>query len=305
MGWKGHDTYENARTLHHKELFKEFCKENDIPSPLSTKFTTEDAANEFVKSCDYPIIVKPNDLTGGKGISRADNIKEAKTAIHNAFDRSRDKVVLIEPFIEGTQHTFVAFIINKKVYVCTGCNCYSIVNPYLIQTETFPANDFEKDKPELIAIEEKIAEKLNLADGIFALQYMKRNGKIYVFEMMRRPFGNQFLTLCSLNTGFSWEEAQIRAEMGMDPTLPIGQPKMKYLGHHGIMTRKNGKVLSYTIDKDFQEHIFNTIVMKNIGDEIKDHMNERMAYLYYQYDNLDEMNKVAPHFNDKIHVVLG
>ena len=33
-------------------------------------------------------------------------------------------------------------------------------------------------------------------------------------------------------------------------------------------------------------------------------MNERIAYLYYQYDDLDEMNKVAPHFNDKIRVVL-
>ena len=133
---------------------------------------------------------------------------------------------------------------------------------------------------------------------------MKQNGKIYVFEMMRRPFGNQFLTLCSLNTGFSWEKAQILAETGQNPAIEIGKPKMKYLGHHGIMTRENGKVVSYTIDPDFEKHIFNKIVMKNIGDEIKDHMNERIAYLYYQYDDLDEMNKVAPHFNDKIRVVL-
>ena len=304
MGWDGHDTFANAKTLHHKELFKKFCYENSIPSPHSTSFSNLQNAIDFAKNQDFPIIVKPNDLTGGKGISRADNPSQAKTAVENAFAISRDKVVVIEPFIEGTQHTFVGFLINKKVYCCTGCNCYSVVNPYLIQSETFPADDFDHDKIILTEIEERIAQKLNLADGIFALQYLKKDGHIYVIETMRRPFGNQFLTLCSLTTGFNWEKAQILAQTGQNPTLPISTPKMKYCGHHGIMARRNGTLVSYSIDNDFEKHLFNKIVMKNPGDEITNYLNERIAYLYYQYDNIDEMNRDAKVFNDKIKIEL-
>ena len=304
MGWKGHDTFENAKILHHKELFKNFCKENSIPSPLSTSFCNEKNAFEFVQSANFPIIVKPNDLTGGKGISRANNCAEAEIAIKNAFNRSRDKVVVIEPFIEGTQHTFVGFIINKKVYCSTGCNCYSVVNPYLIQTETFPADNFNEDKILLTKIEEFIAQKLNLVDGIFALQYLKKNGQIYIIETMRRPFGNQFLELCALTTGFDWNKAQILAQTGQNPQIPIETPKMRFCGHHGIMSIKNGTLLSYSIDEDLKKHIFKQIVMKNIGDKITDCLNERIAYLYYKYDSLDEMNKTAKIFNNKINIQL-
>ena len=121
---------------------------------------------------------------------------------------------------------------------------------------------------------------------------------------MRRPFGNQFLTLCSLTTGFNWEKAQILAQTGQNPTLPISTPPMKYCGHHGIMARKNGVLVSYSIDKDFEKHLFNQIVMKNPGDEITNFLNERIAYLYYRYDNVDDMNRDAKDFNSKIKIVL-
>jgi len=302
MGWKGHDTYQNAKILHHKDLFKTFCRENNIPSVKSEIFTDLNAALKYVETAEYPIIIKPNDLTGGKGISRADSIAEAKKCVESAFSRSRAKVVLVEPFIIGTQHTFVGFIINKKVYVSVGCNCYSVINPYLIQTETFPADNFDSDRIQLTKIEENIAEKLNLADGIFALQYMKQDGKLYVIETMRRPFGNQFLTLCRLTSGFQWEKAQILAQTNQDPGLPVNEPEMKFCGHHGIMSTKNGKLISYEIDPGFEKHIFNKIVMKTPGETITDYLNERIAYLYYKYEDLDEMNFNAKHFVEKVKI---
>lgn len=85
MGWKGHDSYETARLLHHKDEFKKYCYEHDIPSPYSKVFISPETALEYCKSCEYPIIVKANDLTGGKGISRADDLSQAELAIANAF----------------------------------------------------------------------------------------------------------------------------------------------------------------------------------------------------------------------------
>ena len=38
------------------------------------------------------------------------------------------------------------------------------------------------------------------------------------------------------------------------------------------------------------------------GKEITDYMNQRIAYLYYQYSDGDEMRKAAERFNDMVHI---
>ena len=305
MGWKGHDTYEHALMLHHKDLFKQYCRQKHIPSPQSEIFRDADAAKAFAAEAEYPIIVKANDLTGGKGIMKAENYAEAVNAIDNAFTRSRDKTIVIEPFLVGTQHTIVAFISHKKAVSFSSCNCYSLINPYLIQAETFPADNIDRVGPELISIIEGIVEDLDLCDGIFALQYILCDGKPYIIEMMRRCFGNQFLSLVGMTTGFPWDEAYIRAAVGQEcDDLKAGKPQAVYCGHHGIMSRKNGKLVSYQIPPEIERHIFKKIEMLQPGDEIHDHLNERIAYIYYTYEDRDEMNREVKTFNDRIEIEI-
>ena len=306
MNWPGHDTYKNSVLLHHKDEFKKYCYEHNIPSPHSKVVLTKEEAKKVALDAEYPIIVKANDLTGGKGIMKASNYEEAEIAIDNAFNMSRDKHILIEPFIVGTQHTISTFVVNKKVLVSTACNCYSPINPYLIQSETFPADGIENHRQELCNIIESICEDLSLEDGIFALQYIMSNDKIYIIEMMRRPFGNQFLELCSKTTGLNWNEAHIKSQLGMDcSNLKIEAPEMKYCGHHGIMTNKNGVVVNYEIPDEIKKHVYKVIEMKDDNGEyvINDCNKERVAYIYYQYESKEEMNKAVSRFNDEIKVI--
>lgn len=301
MGWSGHDSYETAVLLHHKDKFKKFINENHFPSPISTIFINEKEAKEFVQDVEYPIIVKANDLTGGKGILRANNYDEAVFAIENAFSRSRDKHVVIEPFIEGTQQSLDLFLANKKVIAAVSNDCYSPINPYLIQSETLPAKNIEEVKKILIPIAEEIANKLNLADGILGLQYIVRNGEVFIIETMRRIFGNQYLMLATKNTGFDWHLAQLKAELGEScQNMKCEKPEMPYCGHHGIMATRNGKVKGYTIDPSIEKHIFHKIEMIQPGGVIQDYLNERVAYIYYHYDNPEEMNDAVKKFNDLI-----
>jgi hypothetical protein len=48
--------------MHHKDLFKKYCIEKDIPSPRSLSFTKKEEALNYAKECEYPIIVKANDF---------------------------------------------------------------------------------------------------------------------------------------------------------------------------------------------------------------------------------------------------
>lgn len=302
MGWPGHDKYETAKLLHHKNLFKQYVYQHGIPAPHSYCPIDEKDALDYIEKIEYPIIVKANDLTGGKGIRRANTYAEAIQAINYSYEKSRDKHIVIEPFIIGTQHTYDTFIIDRKVACSTSCNCYSPINPYLIQSEVLPADFIEDLEPQLKLIVENMAEDLKLENGILALQYIVREGKIYIIEMMRRSFGNQFLTLADKVTGFPWEEAYIKAALGEDlKDLTITKPEYKYCGHHGIMASHNGEILEYEIPEEIKKHLFMKIDMLD-GDNrrINDYLNERIAYIYYHYENKEEMVAAVKKYNNDI-----
>ncbi len=309
MGWKGHDTYENAKTLHLKDLFKDYLYKNSIPSPVSKAFSDISDARSYVsntKKTNYPIIIKATDLTGGKGIMKADNAAEAYAAIDNAFAASRNKRIVIEPFITGVQQTFVSFLINKKIVSYTSCNSYSPVNPYLIQTETLPADNIGEISSELCGIIEKTAEQLELCDGIFAFQLI-RNGKDFnIIEMMRRPFGNQFLQLVEDNTDFPWHKAQLMVQLGLDAGILQRKPvKRRFCGHHGIMAPKNGVVKGYNIPESIASHVYKKVEICPAGSEITNYLNQRIAYIFYEYDSPEEMKCAAAGFNRDISVEMA
>lgn len=305
MGWAGHDTFENAKTLHLKDQFKQYLYKKGIPSPFSVAFCDIEKAREYVQNAKYPIIVKATDLTGGKGILKAENIEQAYFAIDNAFNASRSKHIVIEPFITGVQQTFVSFLCNKKVVSYTGCNSYSPINPYLIQAETLPAQDIEQISDELCKIIEDIALDLDLCDGVFAFQLIRNGKDFHIIEMMRRPFGNQFLQLVEDNTNFPWHKAQVMTQLGLDASVLERIPqKRPFCGHHGIMAPKNGILKGYSIPDEIIKHVYRKIDILNNGDTVTNHLNERIAYLFYQYDSLDEMNEAVVKFNSQITVEM-
>ena len=131
-------------------------------APYSTPFDNRDEAIHFAETTEYPIIVKATDLTGGKGILRANNTQEAIYAIDNAFERSRIKRIVIEPFIIGIQQSIDTFVINKKVVSSVSNDVFCPINPYLIQSEILPAEGIETIQDELHGYIEKICEELNL-----------------------------------------------------------------------------------------------------------------------------------------------
>ena len=305
MGWKGHDTYKNAELLHLKDKFKKYLNDNNIPSPISKVFTNAESAKKYLDSASYPVIVKATDLTGGKGIMKANNKEEGYLAVDNAYLVSRSDNIVIEPFITGVQQTFVAFLQNKKVVSYTGCNSYSPINPYLIQSETLPAVHMQDISNELCRIIESIADELSLADGVFAFQLIRDGKKFSIIEMMRRPFGNQFLQLVEDNTDFQWHKAQVITQTGGDSrSLERIQKRRAFCGHHGIMAKRNGTLVSYSIPENIEKHVYKKVEMCAPGEKIENYMNERIAYIFYEYDNLDEMNRAVIEFNDKISVIM-
>lgn len=305
MGWPGHDTYENTLLLHHKDLFKAYCAEKNIPSVQSAIFHDMEKLLKYTQKCEYPIIVKANDLTGGKGICRANNYEEVCEAAKNAFEISRDKQILVEPFVEGTQHAVDVFIADGKIIATTSCNCYSYVNPYLIQTETYPSNFESQDVLSICKIIENMVDNLHLVDGVFTVQYMRKNDQIYIIEVMRRLTGNLSFTLYEKATGFPWYEAYIRSSLGMkcNGLKPVSDKK-QFCGHHGIFADRNGVLENYEIPEDIKTHVYEQVELIHPGEQITNYKMQRIASFFYVYDSKSEMEKEAQRFHQRVKVCM-
>ena len=68
------------------------------------------------------------------------------------------------------------------------------------------------------------------------------------------------------------------------------------------MATREGIVDGYDIDSSVEEHIFKKIEIHHPGDKITDHLNQRIAYIYYAYSDRDEMIDTVSRINDLIHI---
>lgn len=293
MGLPGYDSYEVTCTLHNKHRFKEFALENDILTPRSQIFQTREAARAALGEMTFPVIIKPTDASAGNGIHKASDMQEAELAVEEAFEVSRLKTIVIEPYIEGTQHGFCTYLIDQKVVaVCTN-NEYSIVNPYRVEIDTFPADEWESVSKILIPQIEKMAQILKLQDGIFHLQYILRDGIPWIIEVMRRILGNMYSIPAGLLTGIDWDYWEARARCGLScKEIPRNTKQEGCFAYKAIMADENGKIDKIVIPDDYKKYTIDTYMQKKEGDEIGNYQKEPVGFIFMMFQNISEMKKV-------------
>jgi biotin carboxylase len=284
LGLPGYDTYENCLTLNNKDRFKEFCKKYDIISPVAEGFTDIDKAKEYVKTVKYPIILKPTDNSAGNGITRADDMESAMVALNNAFSKSRAGRIVIEPFITGTQHGFCSFLKDRKVVNVCSNNEYSIINPYRVEIDTYPASNYEVVKDVLIEQIEKIANILNLKDGIFHLQYIFDGEKPMIIEVMRRILGNMYHVPGNLLTGINWEYWETRVKCGLPiDDMPLYQKQEGYYAYKAVISNKNGVFKDVTIPADYHKYLLDQYYLRSEGYIIDNFQSDPLGFLFFMY----------------------
>lgn len=296
LGLKGYDSYETTLTIHNKDKFKQFCLENDILSPISKGFSDIKSAQEYINTLNLstqPFIIKPIDLSGGKGISMTKNSSETKLAVQKAFNTSRAKRIVIEPFIKGSQHGYCTFLINGKIAAVCSNNEYSILNPYRVEMDTFPADNFDKVSKTLNSTIEKIAKILHLKDGIFHCQYIYDGQRVWIIEAMRRILGNMYHIPGNLLTNMDWEYWETRAKCGLSlKNFPKSVKQEGYFAYKTILADKNGIFDKAQIPKVYEKYLFGEYMLRKHGYEIKKFDETPLGFLFLQFANAEQMQQV-------------
>lgn len=305
MSLGGHESYENALVLHHKDKFKELSKKLNLHSPVAEGFDNEKTALSWASGAKYPIIVKPVDLGAGQGIKRCNTPDKAEAAIMDAFYKSKCKKIVIEPFVEGTSHSFNAFIVNKKVASYYSDNEYMKFTSYRVSTSAGPADRIDEYVDILIHDTEKVAEALDLPDGLMHSQYMlDKNGEPNILEITRRMSGDWYPYPEMKATGIDWISYIIKAQCGEDCSdFPVKVDQKGFTGRHCLNGRKRGKVKKVKIHPELEKYIYDDIMWMTDGYEIKNIEKDYPGIIFFDFDDRDKLLYMVECIGDYVELI--
>jgi len=294
LGLPGHDSFATSLEIHHKDKYRALATRLGIPTPRAITVRNEQEFETAISTLTFPIIVKPVDLTGGKGIHRAANAEEARAAYNDATSRTREDHVVVEEFVIGTNHGFSAMLVKGKVAFAFSDNEQYFVNKYLVSGANTPSTTAVEGLAKLREYSERIASELNLVDGILHIQYIERaDGTPVIIEICRRPPGDLYIKFVKYATGVDYPKFIIMAETGEDISRIADAPTQGFWLRHCIMAGpeiENGStVRDVTFAPEIQRNIVEKFLWYKAGETIADKLTYKAGIVFFKFNSLAEM----------------
>lgn len=304
MGLPGvHDKYEISRVFHEKDLFKKLAKECDLLTPRSQMFDDTESALQYVSEAPFPVMIKPVDLSAGRGVSRVDNELDGIIAVKTAFSLSKAKRIVIEEYLDGRQYDFHTIIINQKVAFWSASNEFSFKNPYQVSCLTIPADHSDIISKMLIDDIERMAGHLKIADGPLWVQYRIKDNKPYIIESARRCGGNNMLDILSRGYEFDFGEWVVKLETGEEyEKFEKKLTHKKCQGYLSLMACKNGKIKKVNISEYIKKHLYGEYYWYKEGEHVRNYLFERWGILLFEFDSLEEMMAATNKINELAYI---
>lgn len=300
MDLPGHDSFEIAKIIHHKDLYREFALRNGIPAPRAKGADNINEGLQAVDSLTFPIIIKPVDLTGGKGVTTVYAPGQAKAALDKAFSTSRAKRVVIEEFVEGSRHGFSAFLRDGRVVFYFWDNEYYYLNPYLVAGAFTPGLVPSDARRQLCEVSEKIASLLSLKTGIFHIQFILHEGRPVIIEICRRAPGDLYIKLVEHATGVAYAEWIVRASAGLAcEELKHADPR-GFFTRHCIMASRAGSLQNVVFDPALDKMIIDRMMWWQPGDQVADVMTTKFGIVFVKFNSQNEMMRTTERLHELI-----
>ncbi|MFF2755777.1 acetyl-CoA carboxylase biotin carboxylase subunit family protein [Psychrobacillus sp. NPDC058041] len=306
------NSYESVLVLTKKDLFRNFLVNNGFNCPRAKSFKNIEDARININKFRFPLMVKPTDSSGSKGVSRINKEEELNTAFNIAISNSIDKTVIIEEFIEMAHEYMIGgdiFVINGKIEFFGLLNCHRDLefNRFIPIGKSFPLM-MEDEKINLVREElQKIINLLQIEFGALNIEVMfSKDGDLYIIEMGPRNGGNLIPQLLETITGVNLVKATVEAALGNKENINIvySYPQNSFFSTYILHSSKKGRLKNIILEEEIQKCISNKIIFKKTNDEIDifDNANKAIGIIFLQFSSLEELNFKMKNMNQYIKI---
>lgn len=221
-------TKEQFETLIAKDKYKSLCRQFNVPT-----IPEYDINDNHIK---YPVLVKPVDSSGSRGISICHNQQELKQAVEIGRKASQTGKVLIERYMDGREVTvfwtfqggnyYLSALGNRHVKHNQGMDVIPLPVGY-----TFPSVFLPKYRAEVEDNCKKMFKYLGIKDGMMFMQCKVENGTCYVYDLGYRLTGSLEYKILERVCGYNPLEMMIEhaltGRMGKDSIADRAVPEFK------------------------------------------------------------------------------
>ncbi|WP_278372301.1 ATP-grasp domain-containing protein [Segatella bryantii] len=304
-------SYEAACILQDKSKFRKFLSDNGFDVPHAKGYTKDevDIALSDKDFFTWPVIVKPVDSAGSKGVSRVDNPQNILDAINIALLESHNGHFIIEDFLElnGYQSSADCFSLDGKlIYADYSDQLFdnNAANPYTPSIEIWPSSMFESIQEKLSSELQRLIELLGMGTGLYNVESrFSTNGKAYLMEVSPRAGGNRIAELQRIGTGIDLIEAEVCKAVRIK--IPsITQPRYNGVYVNDIIhSDKAGLFCGITYNSDFKKKfVLNEAIYPKIGEKIEIFRgaNNAVGSIFLKFSNRSEADKYLRNLSDNI-----
>lgn len=214
MGLVGNpDKYSQMAT--NKYLMRQCFMDNNVPSP---KFCLSDGQlPKEVNTFSYPVIVKPTDRSGSRGVEKVDSPVDLQSAIERACNEAFQKKAVIEEFVEGREISVESISYKGKHYILQITDKVTTEAPFFVELEHHQPSTLPDDiKQRVRGIVLNALDALHIQYGASHAELkITKDGDIRVIEIGAR-MGGDFIgsDLVKLSTGYDFLKGVIEVALG-------------------------------------------------------------------------------------------
>lgn len=168
------------------------------------------------KDLYFPVICKPRDNSGSRGVKLCRNLQELQECIDEALQYSKLDTVLVEEFIEGREFSIEGLHYDGKSEVIQFTEKKTTEFPYNVELgHKQPANLTDEQRDAIREIVSKIGTALKFENCPSHTELKVNDRGIFVIETSPRLGGDYITsTLTPLSTGINLEDQLLHVALG-------------------------------------------------------------------------------------------
>jgi biotin carboxylase len=288
------NSYRSIQLLSEKDLFRKFLAENGFNSPNAiTIAKVEDI--EKLKSLTFPLIIKPTDSSGSKGVSKVENFSQTKAAIDYALSFSRKKRIIAEEFIDNDKGDIHGdgFVINSKLCFChLGDHIYNLKSNEFNPCGTVWPSCLNNKV--IIRIENEVKSIIKLTgykNGPINIEArINSEGKPYIMEIGPRSGGHFVPQAIEYSSDFNMMKATLDILSGNKVIIPDNLNL--FSAYYAIHSDIEGILKNLEIKPEVKPYIKEFHQYLQPGEKIRSYMgaNAAIGVLLFLFKTRQEMD---------------
>ena len=275
LGLPSVGSWESVSILQDKGRFRAFLRDHGFTVPWARSFAEKKDALAEAADFPWPVIVKPVDSAGSKGVRRVDRAEELPAAIDGALAFSRGGRFIVEQFIpqRGYSSDTDCFSADGKLVYCSFDEQRfdaAAENPYTPAAYAWPSSMPVEIQKELRGELQRLMTLLGLGTSLYNIETRQgTDGRAYIMEVSPRGGGNRLSEVLELATGAKLIRNAVKAAVGM-PVDALSDPV--YDGHWAeiiLHSDRDGAFRELWIDPACRDYVVETQLWVVPGEQVE------------------------------------